>query len=617
MPLHFLGSIAETTSISLNTVFYCTCLVGLLLVFKTVWVEGRKCTWERDWAGKFLIIIVSRSRGQSVRRDLLTLGLGPTQAPPSPLVYALLDHLVNLPHPPQVLYLPPIPSPLPQELLTILHAIRLSAASKTGGTTIPVASATTTSDTNNIPDETEEPQESSIPSASLHCDPLPRSPSAIKEFIRRWAIKPPGTGDDGRRIDAIVWADEWSVDSPLKMFRTRVSGKKGEELVGDTWAGIHDDDTAKQPLRPEEEAEATARWTAEEAKFFFLNSMLPFLLKAPMERSIRLVNVLGPFYSAAVPLIGSSVEAQGKAADQLLSSSSAASASEEKTTSNQQKQKQQRKQRASTVTTATVSPIVQSGKASLRNILLWKHLQKILDALASASHNQASSSTFEIPPVPGVPVPTDADADAEEEKEGSGLRQRKAGGDDAPTVEEKAAPKPTTSKKITVQSNILALPVVIGFNRWGIIRPLMGLPNSYLGWALYILLAPLIYLLTPSTNSALHSILYALSAPVLYDDDDGDSTSERTAQKDDGNNGEGEKKGKSTGKAGRGRRDGVKGGGIIRDASWIPYPFAPSWADPLASKIWDQLEVRVEAGLKAASEEGSSQAGNGERGSVS
>lgn len=72
----------------------------------------------------------------------------------------------------------------------------------------------------------------------------------------------------------------------------------------------------------------------------------------------------------------------------------------------------------------------------------------------------------------------------------------------------------------------------------------------------YILLAPLIYLITPSTNSALQSILYALSAPVLYDEDEDDS-----ADKDS----EG-----MVGKTSKSRRDGVKGGGTVRDASWIP-----------------------------------------------
>jgi hypothetical protein len=336
-------------------------------------------------------------------------------------VYALLDHLVNLPHPPQVLYLPPLESPLPQELLTILHAIRLSS-SKTG----PIPA------TPESPENTAEPTPdagSAIPS-TLHCEPLPRSPEAIKEFIRKWAIKPPGTADDGRRIDGIVWADEWDVRAPWKVFATR-DAREG----ADTWAEV------KNPERG-------VVWTAEQGKFHFLNSILPFLLKAPMERSIRLVNVLGPFYPAAVPLVKSSPEEQARATDQLL------------------------------VPGAAKSPVVQSGRAALRNILLWRHLQRVVDALASVSHNEAQKAT-------AVPVPDVQEGDASSEGEPvdavEGLRRRKGeAGEDAPST-----PAPPPTKRITVQSNILALPVVIGFNRWGIVRPLMGLrEGSYLGWAL-------------------------------------------------------------------------------------------------------------------------------------
>lgn len=78
----------------------------------------------------------------------------------------------------------------------------------------------------------------------------------------------------------------------------------------------------------------------------------------------------------------------------------------------------------------------------------------------------------------------------------------------------------------------------------------------------YILLSPLIYLLTPSTNSALQSILYALSAPVLYDDDHTSVAKDKSKD---------ESRPDDIAQAGnKARRDGVKGGGIIRDASWMP-----------------------------------------------
>jgi hypothetical protein len=85
----------------------------------------------------------------------------------------------------------------------------------------------------------------------------------------------------------------------------------------------------------------------------------------------------------------------------------------------------------------------------------------------------------------------------------------------------------------------------------------------------YLLLSPLIYLLTPSNNSALQSILYALSAPVLYDDEPEDvPVAQDKAGKDKKT--EDEATGDKPQSAAKVRRDGVKGGGIIRDSSWIP-----------------------------------------------
>ena len=78
------------------------------------------------------------------------------------------------------------------------------------------------------------------------------------------------------------------------------------------------------------------------------------------------------------------------------------------------------------------------------------------------------------------------------------------------------------------------------------------------------MLSPLIYLLTPSTNSALQSILYALSAPVLYDADQEDISAANNESGNESGLGDIAQAGSKA------RRDGVKGCGIIRDASWIP-----------------------------------------------
>lgn len=64
----------------------------------------------------------------------------------------------------------------------------------------------------------------------------------------------------------------------------------------------------------------------------------------------------------------------------------------------------------------------------------------------------------------------------------------------------------------------------------------------------YLLFSPLIYLLTPSNAKSLQSVLFALQAPVLYDDELAKS------------------KGVSKGFAKHmPRSDGVRGGSIIRN----------------------------------------------------
>jgi hypothetical protein len=71
-----------------------------------------------------------------------------------------------------------------------------------------------------------------------------------------------------------------------------------------------------------------------------------------------------------------------------------------------------------------------------------------------------------------------------------------------------------------------------------------------LQFARYIILFPLIYVLTPSSAACVESVLFALSAPVLY----GPSTG-GVAQKESGGKNQGKEKDEL----------GVRGGDIIRD----------------------------------------------------
>lgn len=315
----------------------------------------------------------------------------------------LLHQLLHLPSPPQVLYLPPVASPLSDDLLTILQTLRLSATTKS-------------------------------PAAQLHCDALPRTPRAIRAFVKQWAVNPAGTGEGGRRLDAIVWADGWKLDIALTAFQA--TGVKAKDN------GEDEDDNE----------DSAAEWTVQESRFHLLTALLPLIIKAPMERSIRLVNLVSPFYAAAIPTVDSSSDA------------------------------------SQSQTARGRSAILQTGVDSWKDILLWKHLQKILDALASTVH----------PHITGVPVPTtEGDptdpslrvAETAVEKDSSPVEdaRRLPGPEDGQAAVDQKD-KEQSKRIITVQSNILALSVVMPFNRWGVIRPMLGFreAKNKLGLLVYV-----------------------------------------------------------------------------------------------------------------------------------
>ena len=255
------------------------------------------------------------------------------------------------------------------------------------------------------------------PAAQLHCEALPRTPRAIRTFVKQWAVNPAGTGEGGRRLDAIVWADGWKLDAALSGFKTSDRADQGGYETGD------------------DDEDPVAEWTVQESRFHLLTAMLPLIIKAPMERSIRLVNLVSPFYAAAIPTLEDTPRPK---------------------------------------TSRARSAILQTGVDSWKDILLWKHLQKILDALASTVH----------PHITGVPVPTtEGDptdpslrvAETAVEKDSSPLEdaRRLPGPEDGQAAADQKD-KEQSKRTITVQSNILALSVVMPFNRWGVIRPMLG-----------------------------------------------------------------------------------------------------------------------------------------------
>lgn len=352
MPIHSIAtylSAAPATPILIIVVCLAT-----ILVLKS-WSNGRVNTWERDWGGKMILVLVSVFG----RLACINTGSFPNQsldvrkAEPSSITLQLLHYLSHLPHPPQILYLPPIPSPLPEYLLTILHTIRLSASSA-GPTT-----------------------------GELSCEPLPTTPEAVRDFVRKWIVPVPGTGEGGRRIDAIVWGDGWEVKRPLSFF---ADGSKVRK-------------ESKASMKQSTDSN-TSTWTSEQSQFHFITAILPCLLKQPMERSIRLINVVSPFYSAAIPSLPT-VNSMPLTTTILK-------------------------------TTPTESPILSSGKSSLRSILFFSHLQQVLNALASVEQAKIGA----------VPVPNAEEAEAattntseaattttsEALGQGEDLRRRRGGG---------------------------------------------------------------------------------------------------------------------------------------------------------------------------------------------
>ena len=282
------------------------------------------------------------------------------QGPPTTTVLSLISTLLRLPSPPQILYLPPLPSPLPQDLLTILHTLRLSTSN---------------------------------PQAQLHCEPLPPTPRGVREFVRKWASPPQGTvGEGGRRVDAIILAEGWEVLSPKKWGKMRFEGggagqakteeirsndvdnqQKGENSSqnGDSTSTGPDSTSQPQPRATAEPSEPP--WTTHQYHLHLLTSLLPHLLRTP-ERNIRLITLISPGYAAALPSL------------QSLNS---------------------------TITSA--SPLIQSGIRGLTSLLMMARFGLILDALASATPAEK--------PVPSVAVTKDkgegeeAEAEAEVKKE--------------------------------------------------------------------------------------------------------------------------------------------------------------------------------------------------------
>lgn len=223
------------------------------------------------------------------------------------------------------------------------------------------------------------------------------SPASVRAFCTRFL-----TGQE-TRLDAVIFAHEYKHVGPL--FTTKSAAEALEHQ----------------------------RQSGSMATFLMTTLLLPCLLTAPVERDIRIINVVNPFYAAAAPIFSPSV-----------------------------------------ISPPSPSIFLREGWRALRMIILTRHLQRVLDALPS-----------------GAQVPTT--------DEGSAV--------------------PVVSDKLQ-RSNIVSVSVSPGFSRTDTVAGFLGADGSSnrstFGLVLYILLQPLLRLLTKSPTSAMQTILHALFLPTPY-----------------------------------------------------------------------------------------------------
>ncbi|KAK7058097.1 hypothetical protein R3P38DRAFT_2844306 [Favolaschia claudopus] len=255
------------------------------------------------------------------------------------------------------------------------------------------------------------------------------SPSSIHQFAARFSSG--GAGEEGHRlptapdprIDALVCAHEYPTIGALALFSSK-RGKAKEE---------------------EEEGEQRTRDENALATFLLITLLLPMMLTAPVERDIRIVNVVNRFYPAAAPGF---FKAEGAYAFSSVSRpplSASASAP-----------------------TSSSTLLLPEATRALRTVLLTRHLQRILDALPSAPVPSTSSSSKTT----------------------------------------------STSSSQKQKSNIVAVSVSPGLSRSETVAPLFG--GSLFGRIIYLLLYPLLLLLTKSANASVQSVLHVLFLPTPF-----------------------------------------------------------------------------------------------------
>ena len=259
------------------------------------------------------------------------------------------------------------------------------------------------------------------------------SAKAIKDFCAQ-LVKSSGGGLDRTeppRLDAVIFAHEY----------VHIGGYHGSKA--------------------EKENERARRLQGRLATFFFTTLLLPIFLTAPQDRDIRFINVVSPFYGAAIPSYNPKSQEETPAA----------------------------------------SIWIEEGQRSLKTILFTRHFQRILDALPGPIVQTRTSNADE---QPSSSRSTNADGQAE------------AVAAKRPSNIIAAVVSPGISRWDTVAPFMRAdrdspFYLVLGM-LWSVTKldaewPLTSATPSYVS------VLPLLYLFAKSSEAAAQSVLHALFLP--------------------------------------------------------------------------------------------------------
>ncbi|KAG8791021.1 hypothetical protein FRC12_010365 [Ceratobasidium sp. 428] len=354
------------------------------------------------------------------------------------------------------------------------------------------------------------------------------SPASIrafcKQFLATTASGPsssvPGAPHDPPRLDAIILGHEYT-------------------HIGALWTSNKDS----------RRMESDRRLEGNLASFLLMTLLLPCLIKAPADRDIRVISVVNSLYAASVPtymppLAPPKPDSENPAGSQSKASSAPPS------TDGVPEPAQPTTQLQSQLAQMAISSISsREGERALRSILLMRHLQRVVDALATQSTK----------PVLGT--------------------------DDADTVDVKKAKT----------SNILALSVAPGFSRPQTVGAYLRASResedySRLGAFLYLLFFPLICLFSKSSTGAAQTVLYALFVPTPRTRIT-ETPSETTTKQTPGSNPESIPR--------------IQGGILYRECAATRLPGrggALMEAEGIGRAVWEEMERGVEIWEKSEGE---------------